>query len=184
MTRLQEAIGLGLVLGVIHGLLQPAYSVPVVPNFTQGSMTSHTETTSKVTETINSMDYNTGYQYSVSGSGVEPIGGNISPTTGQSNVTINGVNSTWTGATSTRPISNRQHQAQHFSSQKLTQGNWTEQPYNYSKRNDSYKRNRYYKYLPAVILSAASILSPAQVLSETIGGVSATAAPVANSSGR
>ena len=101
MTRLQEAIGLGLVLGVIHGLLQPAYSVPVVQNFTQGSMTSHTETTSKVTETINSMDYNTGYQYSVSGSGVEPVGGTISPTTGQSNVTINGVNSTWTGATST-----------------------------------------------------------------------------------
>ena len=101
MTRLQEAIGLGLVLGVIHGLLQPAYSVPVVPNFTQGFNDGHTETTSKVTETINSMDYNTGYQYSVSGSGVEPIGGNISPTTGQSNVTINGVNSTWTGATST-----------------------------------------------------------------------------------
>lgn len=101
MTRLQEAIGLGLILGVIHGLVQPAYSVPVVPNFTQGSMTSHTETTSKVTETINSMDYNTGYQYSVTGSGVEPVGGTISPTTGQSNVTINGVNSTWTGATST-----------------------------------------------------------------------------------
>ena len=29
-----------------------ALAVPVVPNFTQGSMTSHTETTSKVTETI------------------------------------------------------------------------------------------------------------------------------------
>lgn len=101
MIKLQEAIGLGLILGVIHGLLQPAHSVPVVPNFTQGSMTSHTETTSQVTETINSMDYNTGYQYSVSGSGVEPTGGTISPTTGQSNVTINGVNSTWTGATST-----------------------------------------------------------------------------------
>ena len=41
-----------------------AQAVPVVPNFTQGSMTSHTETTSKITETINSMDYNTGYQYS------------------------------------------------------------------------------------------------------------------------
>ena len=39
MTRLQEAIGLGLVLGVIHGLAQPGYSVPVVPNFTQGPMT-------------------------------------------------------------------------------------------------------------------------------------------------
>ena len=34
-----------------------ARSVPVVPNFTQGSMTSHTETTSTVVETINSMDY-------------------------------------------------------------------------------------------------------------------------------
>ena len=33
-----------------------AYAVPVVPNFTQGSMTSHTETTSNVTETINSVD--------------------------------------------------------------------------------------------------------------------------------
>ena len=60
---------------------------------------------------------------------------------------------------------------------------WTEQPYNYSKRNDSYKRNRHYKYLPAVILSAASFLTPSQGLSETIGGVSATASPVANSSG-
>ena len=44
-----------------------ALAVPVVPNFSQGSMTSHTETTSKVTETINSIDYATGWQYSVSG---------------------------------------------------------------------------------------------------------------------
>ena len=101
MTKLQEAIGLGLVLGVIHGLLQPAYSVPVVPNFTQGSMTSHTETTSKVTETINSMDYNTGYQYSATGSGVEPTSGTLSPTRGNINVTINGVTSSWTGVTAT-----------------------------------------------------------------------------------
>ena len=101
MTKLQEAIGLGLVLGVIHGLLQPAYSVPVVPNFTQGSMTSHTETTSKVTETINSMDYNTGYQYSATGSGVEPTSGTLSPTRGNINVTIEGVTSSWTGVTAT-----------------------------------------------------------------------------------
>ena len=40
-----------------------AYAVPVVPNFTQGSMTSHTETTSNVTETINSVDYRTGWEY-------------------------------------------------------------------------------------------------------------------------
>ena len=38
--------------------VQTAMSVPVVPNFTQGSMTSNTTTTSTVTETINSMDYN------------------------------------------------------------------------------------------------------------------------------
>jgi hypothetical protein len=47
------------------------------------------------------MDYNTGYQYSSTGSGVEPVNGNISPTTGSSNVTINGVNSSWTGVTNT-----------------------------------------------------------------------------------
>ena len=40
MTRLQEAVILGLTLGVFHGMMQPAKSVPVVPNFTQGgSMT-------------------------------------------------------------------------------------------------------------------------------------------------
>ena len=39
--------------------LAPALAVPVVPNFTQGSMTSHTETTQKISETINSMDYST-----------------------------------------------------------------------------------------------------------------------------
>ena len=75
-----------------------ALAVPVVPNFTQGSMTSHTETTSKITETINSMDYSTGYQYSATGSGVT-ASGNLSPTTGSKNVTINGVTSSWTDVT-------------------------------------------------------------------------------------
>ena len=74
-------------------------AVPVVPNFTQGSMSSHTETTQTITETINSMDYSTGYQYSATGSGVT-ANGNLSPGTGSTNVTINGVTSQWTGATS------------------------------------------------------------------------------------
>ena len=77
----------------------PAMAVPVVPNFTQGSMTSHTETTQKITETINSMDYNTGYQYSATGSGIT-VNGNLSPGTGATNVTIDGVTSSWTGITS------------------------------------------------------------------------------------
>jgi hypothetical protein len=98
MSRLQEAVGLGLVLGALHGAAQ---AVPVVPNFTQGSMTSHTETTQKITETINSMDYNTGYQYSVTGSGIT-ASGSLQPGTGANTVTIDGVTSTWTGIT-TRP---------------------------------------------------------------------------------
>jgi hypothetical protein len=78
--------------------LAPALAVPVVPNFTQGSMTSRTETTQKITETINSMDYNTGYQYSATGTGIT-ASGNLTPGTGATNVTINGVTSTWTGIT-------------------------------------------------------------------------------------
>ena len=95
MSSLREAIGLGLILGALHGAAQ---AVPVVPNFTQGSMTSHTETTQKITETINSMDYNTGYQYTVTGSGIT-ASGNLSPGTGANTVTIEGVTSTWTGIT-------------------------------------------------------------------------------------
>ena len=57
---------------------------------------------------------------------------------------------------------------------------WFKQPYNYSKNNRGYKRNRHYKYLLAVIISA---ILPSQSLAETVGGVSATASPVANSSG-
>ena len=78
---------------------QTAMAVPVVPNFTQGSMTSVTTQTVTTSETINSMDYATGWTYSVSGSGVEvEAGTTISPdvTTSQTN-TNNGVTSTWTG---------------------------------------------------------------------------------------
>ena len=77
-----------------------ARAVPVVPNFTQGGMTSNTETTSTVTETINSMDYNTGWQYVVTGTGVS-ADGSLTPTgTGSidvTNVTLDGVTSEWTG---------------------------------------------------------------------------------------
>ena len=77
-----------------------ARAVPVVPNFTQGSMTSNTTTTSTVVETINSMDYNTGWQYVVTGTNIE-ASGNLTPTgtgsTTNTNVTLDGVTSTWTG---------------------------------------------------------------------------------------
>ena len=90
-----------IVVGAIIALTpQSVGAVPVVPNFTQGSMTSHTETTSTVTETINSMDYNTGWQYVVTGTNVE-TDGNLTPTGAGSinatQVTLDGVTSTWNG---------------------------------------------------------------------------------------
>ena len=54
-------------------------AVPVVPNFTQGSMQTSTNTTSTVTETINSIDYRTGWEYSVTGVGVENNGEALNP---------------------------------------------------------------------------------------------------------
>ena len=75
-----------------------AIAVPVVPNFTQGSMTSNTETTSTVSETINSMQYDTGYQYVVTGTNIQHDGNTISsPNVDQNSNTLNGVTSTWTG---------------------------------------------------------------------------------------
>ena len=90
-----------IVVGAIIALTpQTVGAVPVVPNFTQGSMTSNTTTTSTVTETINSMDYNTGWQYVVTGTNVE-ASGNLTPTgsgsTTNTNVTLDGVTSQWTG---------------------------------------------------------------------------------------
>lgn len=93
---MKKTIFIGLFLGMIQGLSQPVRAVPVVPNFTQGSMTSRTETTSIVQETINSMDYNTGYQYTATGSGIT-ASGNLSPGTTSNTVTIEGVTSSWTG---------------------------------------------------------------------------------------
>ena len=63
-------------------------AVPVVPNFQQGSMTSHTETESTVTETINSIDYRTGWEYSVTGTGVSNNGEPLNPNVNTSTVTI------------------------------------------------------------------------------------------------
>ena len=78
-----------------------ALAVPVVPNFTQGSMTSHTETTSKVTETINSIDYNTGWQYSVTGTNVDNNGENLNPGNSSGSVTVNPLGGTEGTITST-----------------------------------------------------------------------------------
>ena len=96
-TTIKKRLAMVVVVSALANV-QTAMSVPVVPNFTQGSMTSNTETTSTVSETINSMNYNTGYEYVITGTNIEHDGATISApsTTGNSN-TLNGVTSTWTG---------------------------------------------------------------------------------------
>ena len=54
-------------------------AVPLVPNFQTGSLTSHTETTSTVTETINVIDYQTGWQYTVTGNNVSTDANSLVP---------------------------------------------------------------------------------------------------------
>ena len=66
--NLKEAIGAGLILGALHGAA--ASAAPVTPSFTTGTVTSHTETTSTVTETIRQVDMMTGSSYTVSGTNV------------------------------------------------------------------------------------------------------------------
>ena len=79
-------------------LLAPAaQSLPVVPNFQQGTLKSTTTTKTKVNEVINSYQYRTGYELSVSGSNVKPSSSvapmGIETTTN----TMNGVTSVWRG---------------------------------------------------------------------------------------
>jgi len=79
-------------------LAGPAAAVPVVPNFRTGTMTSRTESTTQVTETIRSIDYATGYTYSASGTNVQHSGSSMLPgTAAVQRQTINGVTSSWTG---------------------------------------------------------------------------------------
>ena len=73
---------------VLLGSTGAARAVPVVPNFQQGSMTSHTETESTVTETINSIDYRTGWEYSVTGVGVDNNGAALNPNVSTSTVQV------------------------------------------------------------------------------------------------
>ena len=73
---------------VLLGSAGAARAVPVVPNFQQGSMTSHTETESTVTETINSIDYRTGWEYSVTGVGVDNNGAALNPNVSTSTVQV------------------------------------------------------------------------------------------------
>ena len=58
-----------------------------------------------------------------------------------------------------------------------------DQPDDHTTYHHNRKRNRYYKHLYPVGTLVLSLLSPTAALAESVGGVSATANPIANSSG-
>ena len=73
-------------------------AVPVVPNFSSGTMSATTRTTQNVTETIVSSDFNTGHTYTINGTNLAIDGSTLSPPPTETIQTINGVSYTWTGA--------------------------------------------------------------------------------------
>ena len=78
------------------------YALPananIVPNFVQGNMSSTTTTQSTLTESITSKDYSTGYEYTVTGTGIQHNGSSMSPDATSITGTVGGQSYTWTGA--------------------------------------------------------------------------------------
>ena len=75
----------------------PVKSQPVVPNFVQGTLSSTSNTTTSISETVTSTDYfGNSYEYSVTGLGVT-TDGSVAPDTTDVTGTVNGQSQTWTG---------------------------------------------------------------------------------------
>ena len=70
----------------------------IVPNFTTGTMSSTTSTTSTLSESITSKDFKTGYEYTVTGTGISHDGGDMAATAVEVNGTVGGTTYTWIGA--------------------------------------------------------------------------------------
>ena len=82
------------VLCVVALAAPEARSVPVIPNFSQGVVSSHTESKTIVKESIVSESYRTGFEYTVSGTGIEPTNGVVSPSAGTNTLNFSG-RSSW-----------------------------------------------------------------------------------------
>jgi len=76
----------------------PAAALPVIPNFSQGQVSSHTETKTVIKESIRSESFRTGFEYSVSGTGVEPASSIVSPPAGSKSLNLSS-RSTWVQTT-------------------------------------------------------------------------------------
>ena len=80
-------------------------SQPITGAFTTGTMNSTTTTQQTIVESVVSKDYNSGYSYSIAGTGIEITGtGNMVPSATQTTGTTDGVSYSWTGLDfSTKP---------------------------------------------------------------------------------
>ena len=87
-----------LLLLLLNSWQKPVIAVPVVPNFSSGTMSAVTRTTQNVTESIVSTDFNTGHTYSINGTNIAIDGATLAPPPSETVETINGVSYTWTGA--------------------------------------------------------------------------------------
>ena len=83
---------------LLNSWQKPVIAVPVVPNFSSGSMSAVTRTTQNITENIVSTDYNTGHSLSITGTNLEIDGSTMLPNPTDITQTVNGTTYTWTGA--------------------------------------------------------------------------------------
>ena len=85
----------------------PSYAQPVTPNFTNGTMSSTTNTITSISESIVSTDYfGNSYEYSVTGTGISTNGA-VAPNTTDVAATVNGQQYTYTGldlSTENKPV--------------------------------------------------------------------------------
>ena len=87
-----------LLLLLLNSWQKPVVAVPVVPNFSSGSMTAVTRTTQNITESIVSTDYNTGHSLSITGTNLDIDGATMLPNPTDITQTVNGTTYQWTGA--------------------------------------------------------------------------------------
>ena len=85
----------------------PLNAQPIVPAFTTGTVSSTTNTTTSINETISSTDYpGNSYEYTVTGLGVS-TDGSVAPDTTNVDGTVGGQSYTWTGldlSTENKPV--------------------------------------------------------------------------------
>jgi hypothetical protein len=58
------------VLLLAAGFISPCYAEQVVPNFTRGTITATTESTTRIVESIRQIEYTTGTSYTVTGTNI------------------------------------------------------------------------------------------------------------------